>query len=121
MSWLKKLGTVLVKALPIILGVGGMAGVLIPGQAGVVAQKVLGDLNGIPQLIVTAEAMFANVPGQTGAQKLAAVAPLVQQLVIQYVEANEPGASKIKDAKKLAAACAGVASNMADALNSFGA
>lgn len=122
MSWLKKLGTVLLKALPIILGTGALVQQVVPGSAGVVIGKVLGDLNGIPQLIVTAETMFTNAGGgKTGSDKLKAVAPLVAQLITQYVEANEPGAAKIKDAPKLAAAAEAITSGFADAFNSFGA
>lgn len=120
MTWLKKIGQVLEKVLPFILGVGPlfqMSG--LPGSGSPVVQKVVGDLNGIPQLIVTAEQMYAAAEGASGPLKLKAVAPMIQQLIIEYAGANLPGSPKLKDPQKLAAAASGIASNFADALNAF--
>jgi hypothetical protein len=120
MPWLKKIVQVLEHVLPFILGVGPLfqsSG--LPGSASPVVQKVIGDLNGIPQIIVTAEQMYSAIEGQNGPLKLKAAAPMIQQLIIQYAGANLPGSPKLKDPVKLAAAAAGIASNMADALNSF--
>lgn len=119
MTWLKKVTSAILKYLPIILGTGGLIQTVLPAGAAGTAAKVLGDMNGIPQLVVTAEAMFA-APG-SGSQKLAAIAPLVQQIITQYVEAQEPGSAKIHDPAKLATASAQIVSGFADALNSFGA
>ncbi len=122
MSFLKKLGLDFLKVLPVILGVGPIFGQLIPdGKGGTVVQRILGDLNAIPQLVVTVESLYHGVEGaQTGSQKLAAVAPHVAQLIRQYVEANLPGSPKLKDADKLATAAAQITSGFADALNAFG-
>lgn len=121
MTWLKKIGQDIIKVLPYILGIGGL---VIPafgsGQTGVVAQKVLGDLNGIPNLIMSAEALIKGVAGQkTGPAKLAAAAPLVQQLITTYVTENLPGSPKVKDQAGLAAAASQITDGFAKALNAF--
>lgn len=121
MSWLKKIGQDFIKVLPYILGIGG---IVVPGlgnsTAGVVAQRVLGDLNGIPNLIISAETLVKGVQGQkTGPQKLAAAAPLVQQLITTYVTENLPGSPKVKDQAGLAAAAAQITDGFAKALNAF--
>jgi len=116
MTWLKKIGSVVLHWLPIALGIVSPA-----IHAGTVTAKVLGDLNLIHKFVVMVEGMIQGIGGaQTGSAKLAAIAPAVQQLIIQYAEANLPGASNVKDPVKLARAAQQITSGFADALNSFG-
>lgn len=119
-SWLSVVGADLKKALPIIFGITRAAAAFLPG--GSVVATVIADLNMIPGLIVTGESMFPAIAGATtGSQKLAAVTPMVQQLIIQYANDKLPGANKILDPQKLANASAQITSGFADALSSFGA
>jgi hypothetical protein len=126
-SVLKKIGTILATVsgdIAQIMGFPFIASILQgAGKAGSVVNTVLGDFSSIAQIISIIEAGSTAVNGagtQTGSQKLAAAAPIVQQLIISWASSNLPGHNKIKDAAKLAAAAQGITSNFADALNAFG-
>lgn len=102
---------------------GPIFGQLIPSQGsiGAVVQRVLGDLNAAPQIIMTVEAMVKGEAGQkTGSQKLAVAAPYIGQLIEEYASNNLPGSPKVKDRQKFETAVVGMTSNLADALNAFG-
>ncbi len=122
MSFLKKIGMDFLKVLPVILGVGPIFGNLIPdNKGGAIVQRVLGDLNAIPQLVITVESLYQSLEGQKlGSEKLSAIAPHVAQLIRQYAENNLPGSPHLKDAAKLAQAAAQITSGFVDALNAFG-
>ncbi len=105
MTFLKKLGEILVKGLAIAIGVGPVVAQAVPGAGGIVT-LVASDLEQIQQIIVEVEAMGASL-GLPGADKLRAAAPLVAQILLQSKAlvgkpiANGPlftqGATKIAD------------------------
>ena len=82
MTFLKKLGTILLNEAGIATGVGP---IIMPflgsGKAAQVEGKVVNDLTSIGSLIVQIETAFAAVPGSTGAQKLQAAIPLVANVI----------------------------------------
>jgi hypothetical protein len=121
MSWLSKVGTILEKVLPFVLGTGSLFQSLgLPGANSAVATKVLGDLNSIPQLVTMAELLYPAVAGaKTGPAKLAAVGPLVAQLITQYAKANLPGSPTLKNPAALATAANQITSGFANAFNAF--
>jgi hypothetical protein len=96
-TFLKKLGQVLLKVVAIGAGIGP---VILPflgsGKAQQVGTTAVNDLTQIGQVVVQIETAFAALPpGTTGAQKLAAALPLVaniiktSELVINKQVANE--------------------------------
>lgn len=113
MTFLKKLGSVLLKATQVIVGL--QQGGLIPaGAAGAVA-KVVSDLEAIYAAVVQAEVM-GQVLGTPGADKLRAVTPMVAQIILQSsIVANR----KIANPALFSAGCAQIGAGMADILNSF--
>ncbi len=82
MTFLKKLGQVLLSIAGIAVGVGP---IILPflgsGKAGQITTVVTNDFTAIGQVIVQIETAFAAVPGSTGAQKLQAAIPLVGNIV----------------------------------------
>jgi hypothetical protein len=122
MGWLKTIALDALKILPVLVGLGPIFGQLIPNSSGgAIVQRVLGDLNSIPQIILTVEAMVQGEAGQKmGSQKLAVAAPYVGQLIEEYAKSNLPGSPKVKDRAKFETAVVGITSNMADAMNAFG-
>ena len=78
MSFLKKLGSLIVNLAGIAAGVGPLIGPFLgSGKAGQVTGVAVNDLTAIGSIIVQIEAAFAAVPGSTGAQKLQASIPLI--------------------------------------------
>jgi hypothetical protein len=62
--------------------------------------------------------MFPAADGQqTGQQKLAALQPLVQQMLTQYVQANFPDADKVQDASLMESAAVDAVNAIVKALN----
>ena len=82
MTFLKKLGQILLNVAGIAVGIGP---IVLPflgsGKAQQVATKGLNDLTAIGQVIVQIETAFAAVPGSTGEQKLQAAIPLVSNII----------------------------------------
>lgn len=82
MTFLKKLGTILVNLAGIAAGVGP---IILPflgsGKASQVASTAVNDLTAVGQTIVQIETAFAAIPGATGPQKLAAAIPLVGNII----------------------------------------
>lgn len=122
-SVLKKIGQVLLTGGEVAAAVMGMpfvaqllGGLSSKAQADI--QTGLGDFNTIAGIASLMETIFSE-PG-SGSVKLAKGAPLVQQAILVWAQSNLPGHNKVKDPVKLAAASAGILSNFADALNSFG-
>lgn len=125
-SVLKKIGLVIVKGGEVATEIMGFPFISqLLGQASGkvfnVAQTVTSDLNTFAGIISFAETA-GNTMGAagTGSAKLAIAAPLVQQAVLLWAKSNLPGHNNVKDPAKLATACAGIASNFADAMNAFG-
>lgn len=82
MTFLKKLGQILVNIAGIAAGVGP---IIVPflgsGKAAQVAGTAVNDLTAIGSTVVQIETAFAAIPNATGAQKLAAAIPLVGNII----------------------------------------
>ena len=82
MTFLKKLGQILLKVLSIATGVGPIIQPFLgSGKAGTVATTAVNDLTAIGQVVLQIETAFAAVPNSTGAQKLQAAIPLVSNII----------------------------------------
>lgn len=82
MTFLKKLGQVLLKGLQVAIGIGPIITPLLgSGKAAQTAGTVVNDLTSIGSVVTQIETAFAAIPGSTGAQKLQAAIPLVTQIV----------------------------------------
>jgi hypothetical protein len=81
-TFLKKLGQILLKVVGIAAGVGPVITPFLgSGKAGQVTGTVVNDLTSIGSLVVQIETAFAAIPGATGAQKLQAALPLVSNII----------------------------------------
>lgn len=78
LTFLKKLGQVLAKAVTIEMGLGPVLAPFL-GSAGPIVNKVENDLTQIAQLVTTVEAVI-QTPG-SGAAKLTAAIPLVTSVI----------------------------------------
>src|SRR5438309_2104463 len=82
MSFLKKLGQVLVNVVGIAAGVGP---IILPflgsGKAAQIAGTTVNDLTAVGSVVVQMETAFATIPGSTGAQKFQAAIPLVGNII----------------------------------------
>jgi hypothetical protein len=83
MTFLKKLGQVLLKVVAIAAGIGPIITPFLgSGTAAKVATTTVNDLTAVGQVVVQIETAFAALPpGTTGAQKLAAAVPLVANII----------------------------------------
>ena len=82
MTFLKKLGTILVNIAGVAVGVGPIiAPFLGSGKVAQVTGTSINDLTSVASVIVQIETAFAAVPGSTGAQKLQAAIPLVGNII----------------------------------------
>jgi hypothetical protein len=82
MTFLKKLGEVLLKVLAIATSVGPVIQPFIgSGKAGTTTATVVNDLTSIGSVVVQIETAFAAIPNSTGAQKLQAAIPLVSNII----------------------------------------
>ena len=82
MTFLKKLGTVLLKIVGVVSGAEPLIQPLL--GSGVTSTKVAtvtNDLTQIGQVVTQIETAFAAVSGSTGAQKLQAATPLVGNII----------------------------------------
>lgn len=116
MSFLKKLGTVVLKIVGIASGLLPAIQGAIPQTATV--QTVEDKLNKAFGVIVTAEQMFAATgTAKTGSDKLKAATPFVAALVqnVELLSGKKP-----KDDALFQDAVTRMTSAMADVLNSFG-
>ena len=111
MTFLKKLGLILLKATELIAGFGPIT---FPNNKGAV-QTLVTDLSQIAQMVVTVEGIGAslNIPGN---QKLQAISPLVAQLILQ---ANFMDGQKIKNENLFRDGAQHIAQGMAEVLNSL--
>lgn len=82
MTFLKKLGQILISLAGVAAGIGP---IIIPflgsGKAAQVAGTAVNDLTAVASTVVQIETAFAAIPGTTGAQKLAAAIPLVGNII----------------------------------------
>ena len=117
MTFLKKLGQVLLKIAGVATGIIPLIAPLIPGAA---APAVITDVSNIAGVIVTVEQMFAAAYGtdaKMGSDKLKAAVPFVSQ-IIQH---TAPFAGKsIKNQPLFTQAVTQITSSFADLLNSLG-
>lgn len=115
MTFLKKLGSILAKAVAIAVGIGPLVEPFLgSGKAAEVGTSIVNDLTSIGQVVVQAEAMI-QTPG-SGATKLAAAAPLVQQIL---ATSQLVSGKKIANPALFAGAATAITSAVADILNSI--
>jgi hypothetical protein len=114
MTFLKKLGSILLRATEIAAGFAPIAQMSFPGQSDKI-QTVSNDLAQIANIIVTVEAVgqSLNLPG---AQKLQAAAPQVAQIILQSAVLSN---HKIANTVLFQGGCQKIADGMADVLNSL--
>lgn len=117
MTFLAKLGAFLARGIAVLTGLEPIIAPLFgskANQASGVVTKVANDLNAIAQIVVTAEAVI-QTPG-SGAQKLAAAAPLVTNIVrtSELVSGHE-----IADESLFIQGCTNITSGVAQVLNSL--
>lgn len=124
MTWLKKIGQVVLKVIGIATGLLPLVSTAVQAAggsastAGTVTDKLTAAFNAV----ITAEQMFtaANGPdAKTGSQKLAAATPYVGALV-QDVCKELTGKAAPKDQAKLEAAITTITGALADCLNAYG-
>jgi hypothetical protein len=114
MSWLKKIGTVIVKGAAIAAGFGPLISATVPGSAGVVT-RVTDTLQQLVGIVVNVEAV-GQVLGTPGPDKLKAATPLVAQIILQ---SDFMVGKKIKNQELFQKAAAQFAGGAADFLNSL--
>jgi hypothetical protein len=114
MSFLKRLGSIIVKGAAIAAGFGPMISATVPGAAGVVT-KVTDTLQQLVGIIVNVEAV-GQVLGTPGPDKLKAATPLVAQIILQ---SDFMVGKKIKNQELFQKAAAQFAGGAADFLNSL--
>jgi hypothetical protein len=132
MTWLKKFGTVVLKIIGVASGLltGGGAQAIegeFPQTTGVI-NTVESELTAVATVITDVEIAFggaaavaptvagAALPAQSGALKLAAATPLVQQIVAKSAFMK---GQKVKNTELYQSAVKGLTSSMADLLNSL--
>ncbi len=114
MTFLQKLGTILLKVTQVITGFQPIQQVTYP-QAGNIVTKIISELSMLSALVVQAEAM-GQALGIKGPDKAKAIAPLVAQMVLQSeMMVNR----KISDPVKFQAGCQELGGAIADILNSL--
>ena len=116
MTFLSKLGGIVLKGIAIANGYGPLAAGLFPKAAPVIAE-VSSELQQAAQIVVTAEAM-GQALNVKGPEKATAAAPLMMQLLIQGLVAGKQGA-KIHDQTLALQGARKMGEGMADFLNSL--
>ncbi len=114
MTFLQKLGTILLKVTQVITGFQPIQQVTYP-QASNVVTKVLSELSLLSGLVVQAEAM-GQALGIKGPDKAKAIAPLVAQMVLQ---SEMMVGREIGDVALFQKGCIGLGGDIADILNSL--
>jgi hypothetical protein len=113
-TFLKKLGTAILKGIQVVSGIAPVVVRELPGIAGTV-QTISTDLAQVAQIIVAAEA-FGQSLGLPGTQKLTAASPQVAQIIMQ---SSLLAGKKIANPELFNAGCTQIAAGMADVLNSL--
>lgn len=114
MSWLKKVGTILLRGIEIVNGIAPVAEYARPNQTDVI-ERVLGELAQLKQIIVATEAM-GQALGLPGADKLRAAAPMVAQIMLT---SSAMVGHSVGDEPKFYGGCTKIADGMADCLNAL--
>lgn len=118
MTFLKKLGQILVNVAGAAAGIGPIIAPFY-GSGGKVDKAIdtgVNDLTSIAQLVVTIETAFAAVPGSTGAQKLQALVPLVSNIIST---SQVVSGKKVANSDLFTKGCTEVAQGMVDVLNAI--
>lgn len=119
LSFLKKLGTIIVQGAEIVGGFAPILETAAPKQAGVI-QTVSTDLSALATVVTQVEATGAAIQAAggtlTGAQKLAMAIPLIGQIVNQ---SSVVAGKKIADAALLEKAISEYAQATVDLLNAI--
>jgi len=111
MSFLKKLGGALLKGLSIVSGVTPY----LPASVQPAVTLVTSELTAMAQVVAQMEAV-GQALNLAGPQKLIAAAPGIEQIILT---SSLMVGKKVADETKFKAAVNGLASNMADLLNSL--
>jgi ribosomal protein L1 len=124
MNWLKTVGSVVLKIVGLWTGLDPLLSRLIPGAdtPGTTTNKIYDKLDLAIQQAGLVEQVFVSAFGPDNkmpSEKLKALTPYVAQL-IQNSEALSGFHVKQENEAKFEIAVAGIASNLADALNCFG-
>lgn len=114
MTFLSKLGQFLAKAVALAVGIGPLITPYLGSKSGAAVSTVVNDLTSIGQVVVQAEAMIQT--SGSGSAKLAAAAPLVQQ-IIQTSELVS--GKKIANEALFTASCQQITSAVVGILNSL--
>lgn len=114
MTFLKKLGVILLKATEIVTGFGPLISTMVP-NSGAVIREIQSDLAAIANVIVNVEAV-GQVLGTPGADKLKAATPLVAQAILQ---SSLVAHRKIDNPALFQQGAQKMADGMADILNSL--
>lgn len=117
LTFLKKLGQILVNVAGVAAGVGPIiAPFLGSGKPAVVANTAINDLTAIAQMVVEIETAFNNVPNSTGQQKFQALVPLVKNIIST---SEVVSGKKLQNEALFATGCEEVAQGMVDILNAI--
>ena len=114
LSFLKKLGQILLKVTEVITGAGPLIQALVPNAAPTV-RAISSDLAAIAGIIVQVEAV-GQILGTPGADKLRAATPLVAQAILQSSILVD---RKIENPALFEQGARKIADGMADLLNSL--
>ncbi|HZD93514.1 MAG TPA: hypothetical protein VE133_04620 [Candidatus Sulfotelmatobacter sp.] len=117
MTFLKKLGQILLNVAGVATGIGPLISPFLGG--GKVAAAVstgVNDLTQIAQLVVSIETAFAAVPGSNGAQKLQALVPLVANIIST---SQAVAGKQVQNTELFMKGCTEVAQGMVDVLNAI--
>ena len=114
MTFLKKLGEFLAKAVALAAGIGPLITPYLGSKGGQAVSTTVNDLTSIGQVVVQAEAMIQTAG--SGASKLAAAAPLVQQIVMT---SELVSGHKIANTALFTTSCQQITSAVAGILNSL--
>lgn len=118
MTFLKKLGMVVLKIIGIATGVMPLIAGALPQKDQAIAASVTDKLNQGLGVIVTAEQMFSAAGAvKSGSAKLTAATPFIAQLIqnTDLLIGKKP-----QDEAKFEAAATALTSALADILNSYG-
>jgi hypothetical protein len=115
MSFLKKLGSLVLKATELVVGYGPTVRQLMPPQGDAVVQTVEDKLLLATKIVMDAEVMGQAI-GAPGTQKAAMAAPAIFQLLLDLPVLN---GKKPKDPVQAKAAATALGGALADFLNCF--
>jgi hypothetical protein len=118
MTWLKKVGTILLKVTEIVVGFGPVITALTPTKKDDQVVAVVSDtLTQVAGIVTTVEAMAGALSQPLpGTEKLKMATPLVAQIVLQ---SSIMVKHEIANPALFQQGCASIASGMADVLNSL--